>query len=204
MLAGGQHTPFPQSTGTRIPQLCLPPKSNPSARINNSCHRRSVSIFVQMTGSVSTWGRIHRAMEMNVLEGSDDSNTFILASSQRKCARICWQTIGGSSHHQGFETGRIWGCAATIMHRRLCQGLDFETKHREKQGLSPSTGNCLSWMFGKAYFLTTRAPRFQCWSCHCGVGCDWPTHTTPSPRVAGAVQTHLINGSISFEVHAYI
>lgn len=48
-------------------------------------------------------------MEMNVLEGSDDSNTFILASSQRKCARICWQTIGGSSHHQGFETGRIMG-----------------------------------------------------------------------------------------------
>lgn len=125
VLAGGQHTPLPQSTGTRIPQLCLPPNSNPSARINNSCHRRSVSIFVQMTGSVSTWGRIHRAMEMNVLEGSDDSNTFILASSQRKCARICWQTIGGSSHYQGFETGRIWGCAATIMHRRALSGFGF-------------------------------------------------------------------------------
>lgn len=60
-------------------------------------------------------GGIHRAMEMNVREKSDDTNTFILASSQRKWARICWQTIGGSSHHQGFETGRLWGCAATIM-----------------------------------------------------------------------------------------
>lgn len=57
VLAGGQHTPFPQSTGTRTPQLCLSSKSNPSARTSSSCHRLSMSIFVQMTGSVSTWGK---------------------------------------------------------------------------------------------------------------------------------------------------
>lgn len=56
VLAGGQHTPLPQLTGTRIPQLCLPSKSNNSPRLIESSHRRSISIFAQRTGSVSTWG----------------------------------------------------------------------------------------------------------------------------------------------------
>lgn len=48
-------------------------------------------------------------MERNVLEKSDDCNTFILASYQRKWPRICWKAIGGSHHDHGFETGRIMG-----------------------------------------------------------------------------------------------
>lgn len=93
-----------------MPQLCRPSKSNKSARIIKSCHRRSISIFLFAEDQVGLdVGNIYRAMERNVLEKSDDSNTFILASYQRKWPRICWQTIGGSHHDQGLETGRIMG-----------------------------------------------------------------------------------------------
>lgn len=69
----------------------------------------------------------------------------------------------------------------------------------KSQALSPSTENCPSWMFGEADFPDNKSPTVSVRRlCLCAVRPDWPTDTTPSPRVAGTVQTHLINGTISF------
>lgn len=207
MLAGGQHTPLPQLTGTRIPQLCLPSRSNKSARIIKSSHRRSISIIICAENQVGLdVGNIYRAMKRNVLEESDDCNTFILASSQRKWPRICWKAIGGNHHDQGFETGRIWGSAAAIMRRPVWLGFGLETKRTEKsrpesKHLKIALLGCLA----RHTFLITRAPRFQCGSCVVAESAlTGPTDTTPSPRVAGTLQMHLINGSISCKFHACI
>lgn len=71
----------------------------------------------------------------------------------------------------------------------------------QSQGLSPSTQNCPSWMLGKADFPdnknhTVSAQR----SCICGRCREWPTDTTPSPRVVGSFRTHLITMEVSHSI----
>jgi hypothetical protein len=129
-LASGQQTPFPQSMGTRMPQLCLLSKPSSSDRISRPRHCRSISIFVRWTESVSTWefSQCHRKDFIRGVR-CDDCNTFTLASSAVHMLAGHWSTFP-------LDRTKHGGTAVMIM---------------RQSGLSPGTRNCPSWMFGKAH-----------------------------------------------------